>query len=213
VGGPRVLTADERVILAATEGVRYGPRAHGYHGGATLAEVAIPLIGLLPPGVAMPEGWTAHTAGPPSWWDGAAPVATPVALSSPKRRPSKKPPAQDGDGLFELPSTDLATRGARLVASTTFREAHAEIPRNRAPDPAVFQTVVDALVTAGGRLPLRAVATAAGASGRNPRGLVSVMGRVLNRDSYPVLTLVDNGQAVALNLELLDEQFPSDGVS
>ncbi|GAA0926822.1 BREX-2 system phosphatase PglZ [Pseudonocardia zijingensis] len=211
VGGARVLTLDERVILAATEDVRYGPRAHGYHGGATLAEVAIPLIGLLPPGVAMPEGWTTHTIGPPSWWDGATPVVTPVA--APKRRSSKKAPTQNGDGLFELPSTGPATRGASLVASATFREAHAEIPRNRAPEPAVFQAVVDALVTAGGRLPLRAVATAAGASGRNPRGLVSVMGRVLNRDSYPVLTLVDNGQAVALNLELLDEQFPSDGVS
>lgn len=37
------------------------------------------------------------------------------------------------------------------------------------------------------------------------------MRRVLNRDSYPVLELADNGRAVALNLTLLDEQFPVEG--
>ena len=35
-----------------------------------------------------------------------------------------------------------------------------------------------------------------------------LLGRVLNRDSYPVLTLVDGGRAVALDMTLLDEQFP-----
>ena len=40
------------------------------------------------------------------------------------------------------------------------------------------------------------------------RGLVAALGRVLNRDSYPVLTLVDGGRAVALEVTLLDEQFP-----
>jgi hypothetical protein len=209
VSGARVLAAKGRVILAATEHLRYGARAHGYHGGATLAEVAIPLVGLLPPGVAMPDGWAEHMMGAPAWWDGTASVAPPIIMPAPPRRkPSKKSPAQDGDGLFELQSAPPTTRGARLVGSATFREAHAEIPRNRAPDPAVFQAVIDALIAAGGRLPLGGFATAAGAGGRNPRGLVSVMGRVLNRDSYPVLTLVDNGRAVALNVSLLDEQFP-----
>ena len=212
VSGVRVLLPEGCAILAATEDVRYGARAHGYHGGATLAEVAIPLVGLLPPGVAMPEGWTEQTMGAPAWWEGVASVAPPPPTSArPARKPSKKQaPARAEDGLFDLPTGPPATRGARLVRSTTFREAHSEVPANRAPDPAVFQAVVDALVLAGGRLPLAGMVAAAGTTGRNPRGLVSVMGRVLNRDSYPVLTLVDNGRAVALNLTLLDEQFPPD---
>ena len=95
-----------------------------------------------------------------------------------------------------------------LVGSAAFREAHAEVPANRAPAPEVFQAVVDAVLAAGGRLPLAQVAGAAGAVGRNPRGLVSALRRVLNRDSYPVIDFADNGRAVTLNATLLDEQFP-----
>lgn len=213
VSGARLLLPEASAILAATEDIRYGPRAHGYHGGATLAEAAIPLIGLLPPGVPMPAGWTEHTMGAPSWWDDTA-AATPMAVpapAAPKRRPSKKLAAHGGDGLFEVASAPTrATRGATLIASGTFREARSELPANRAPAPAVFQAVIDALVAAGGRLPLNGVVTAAGAAGRNPRGLVTVMRRVLNRDSYPVLEIVDGGRAVELNTTLLDEQFPPD---
>lgn len=72
----------------------------------------------------------------------------------------------------------------------------------------MFAAVVDALVAAGGRLPAAAVGTAAGGAGRSPRGLVAALGRVLNRDSYSVLRLVDGGRAVELDVTLLDEQFP-----
>ncbi|MDN5750602.1 MAG: BREX-2 system phosphatase PglZ, partial [Pseudonocardia sp.] len=206
VGGARVLIPEGRAIFAATEDVRYGAKAHGYHGGATLAEMAIPLIALLPPGLPMPTGWAQHTLGAPAWWDGVDPRPTPAAVTR-RRRPAQ----QEGDGLFDLaPPGPPSTRGARVVASAAFTAARSEVPANRAPDPAVFHAVIDALVSGGGRLPLGAVVTAAGSAGRNPRGLVSAMGRVLNRDSYPVLTLVDNGRAVALNAVLLDEQFPSD---
>ena len=49
---------------------------------------------------------------------------------------------------------------------------------------------------------------AAGSGGRNARGLVAALGRVLNRDSFPVITMVDADRAVALDRALLDEQFP-----
>ncbi|MGQ0480082.1 MAG: BREX-2 system phosphatase PglZ [Pseudonocardia sp.] len=223
-GGPRMLLPQKSAILAATEDVRYGARAHGYHGGATLAEAAIPLIGLLPPGVSMPEGWAEYTLGPPSWWDdvmhvrpalGGAAAGDPAPAAqrpAPKKNPARKAAAPDGEGLFVLPAEDAAsaTRGARLVASARFREARAEIPANRAPAPAVFHQVVDALVDAGGRLPIGGVVQAAGAAGRNPRALVTAMRRVLNRDSFSVLELVDGGRAVELNVSLLDEQFPPD---
>ncbi|MDN5859653.1 MAG: BREX-2 system phosphatase PglZ [Pseudonocardia sp.] len=210
VSGPRVLTETGTAVLAATEDVRFGARAHGYHGGATLAEVAIPLIVLLPPGVAQPAGWY-PAAGPPPWWSGTA-VTDPVPAALPRRTAAKKAAAGAGEGLFELPPPEPAPqragRGATLVASSAFRNAHAEMPANRVPAPEVFEAVVDALVAAGGRLPIAAVASAAGSAGRNPRGLVAALKRVLNRDSYAVLDLVDGGRAVALDTVLLDEQFP-----
>lgn len=209
--GARVLVPGGRAILAATEEIRYGAKAHGYHGGATLAEAAIPLVVLLPPGVQMPAGWTEHTMGPPNWWDGTArALPAPAVPSSPlKKRSSKKLATPQGDGLFNIAAAaTLTSRGAKLVVSAAFKETHSEFPANRVPDPSVFRTLVDALVAAGGRLPLGDVVTVVGAAGRNPRGLVTAMRRVLNRDSYPVLELVDGGRAVELNTTLLDEQFP-----
>lgn len=213
VTGPRVLTDDGSAVLAVTEQVRFGARAHGYHGGASLAEVAIPLVVLLPPGVDVPEGWSLAGAAP-DWWTGVA-ITTASEPAAPPRRPApRKPRTEAGEGLFDLPSDDVppprrrAGRGEKLQGSPAFQAAHAEMPANRVPEPDVFAAVIDALVAAGGRLPIAAVVAAGGGAGRNPRGLVAALGRVLNRDSYPVLTLVDGGRAVALDVTLLDEQFP-----
>lgn len=222
VHGPRVLTPEGRAVLAATEELRYGARAHGYHGGATLAEVAIPLVVLLPPGMDVPAAWYPHTLGPPAWWHGVnwhgADAVRPPAPSpspAPARRPvgKTKPPVPQPEALFDVaaPAPEPAvvtSRGAQLVASDSFRSAYAGIPANRVPDPAVFAAVVDALVAAGGRLPAASMLVAGGSVGRNARGVVAALGRVLNRDSFPVITLVDGGRAVALDVDLLNEQFP-----
>ena len=216
VAGPRVLTPEGRAILAATEDLRYGREAHGYHGGASLAEVAIPLVVLLPPGTDAPAGWTLRAPGGPSWWSGDTTAApAPVAQQSPPARPSgvrRKPATTQSEALFDVPAEVRAGsstgRGARLVTSEAFRSVHAEVPINRVPEPAVFAAVVDALDAAGGRLPVASVMAAAGSGGRNARGLIAALGRVLNRDSFPVITMVDADRAVALDGALLDEQFP-----
>ncbi|WP_219414042.1 BREX-2 system phosphatase PglZ [Pseudonocardia nigra] len=214
VTGPRVLTPEGRAILAATEELRYGRESHGYHGGATLAEVAIPLVVLLPPGTETPAGWTWRAPGGPAWWTGGAAVAPlPPPPLSPSQKRRRKPVAPQAEALFDAPAPQPAPqsagRGALLVASEAFRAAHAELPANRVPAPEVFAAVVDALDAAGGRLPVAVVLTAAGSAGRNVRGVVAALGRVLNRDSFPVLTLVDGDRAVALDRALLDEQFPA----
>lgn len=223
VSGPRVLTPEGRAILAATEELRYGKHAHGYHGGASLAEVAIPLVVLLPPGIDPPAGWTVRPPGGPEWWNGTAavaPITVPPVVAAPKivapRRAAgrKKPTTDQSEALFEVapsqPAARSGGRGARLVASEAFRSVHGGIPANRVPEPGVFAAVVDALDAAGGRLPVPSVMTVAGSAGRSPRGLVAALGRVLNRDSFPVITLVDADRAVALDRTLLDEQFPPD---
>lgn len=211
IGGPRMLLSEPQAIFAATENVRYGGRAHGYHGGATLAEVAIPLIALMPPGMTTPAGWTPQSLGAPSWWDGSVPAAiiAPIPPGTVRKR-APKAPASQSEGLFDIATTPPTTRGQALVESESFRDTYATVTAGPRPSKTVFIAVIDALIDAGGRLPLGNLASVAGALGRNPRGLVSVMKRVLNRDSYPVLDLVDSGRSVQLNRQLLDEQFPPD---
>lgn len=201
VSGPRVLNPDGRAVLAARENVRYGHKAHGYHGGATLAEVAIPLMVLLPPGMEVLDGWYPHTMGEPAWWNGDPVVPAPPVSALPKRRMPAPPPSED---LF----SSQVSRGRALLAAPSFATLHSQLPANRVPSAEVFGAVVDALAEAGGRLPVSAVVQVAGSAGRNPRGFVTALGRVLNVDGFGVIGLTDDGRSVVLDLQLLDEQFP-----
>ncbi|GDY33048.1 BREX-2 system phosphatase PglZ [Gandjariella thermophila] len=217
LSGPRVLAPGGSAVLAASERLRYGRRAHGYHGGATLAEVAIPLVVLVPPGAESEraggeilDGWAVQTMGPPDWWTGRPTTATPLAPAAPERPRNRRkptPPPAEPD-LFTPDHGDGRSRGDRLIASETFQVTHRGQPRNRVPAPEVFAAVVDALIAAGGRLPVAAVLQAAGTPGRNPRGVVTALARVLNLDAYPVITLADGDRTVVLDQHLLDEQFP-----
>lgn len=211
--GPRVLVPGNEVVLAATEDLRYGKRARGYHGGASLAEVTIPLVVLLPPGALEMDGWTFHSLGPPDWWTGRAP-APPVPV---RTRPSRRRrPVDDVPTLFAepRPTQDKASRvsvGQALVASATFVAAHDAFPRNRVPSPDTVVRVVDVLVEAGGRAPVAAVLQAAGSPGRNPRALVGALKKLLNFDQFRVIDLADDDRTVVLNRTLLDEQFLDEG--
>lgn len=212
--GPRVLVPGNEAVLAATEDIRYGRRTRGYHGGASLAEVTIPLVVLLPPGAPELAGWTFHSLGPPDWWTGRA-VAAPVAPAPVPTRPSRRRsrPADDAPTLFGEPAetASQASAGQGLISSATFVAAHKAFPRNRVPDPDTVAKVVDVLVAAGGRAPVAAVLQAAGAPGRNPRALVGALKKLLNFDQFPVIDLVDDDRTVVLNRTLLDEQFLDEG--
>jgi hypothetical protein len=205
VAGSRVLAPGGRAVLAATEELRYGARAHGYHGGGALAEVAIPLLVLLPPGLDALDGWFPHTLGAPPWWSADVVPSRPPAPVPTRGRRTAAPPEPD---LFTTAAP--CSRGAALTASGIFQGVHGGLPANRVPPAGVFAAVVDALVAAGGRLSVAAVLQAAGTPGRNPRGLVTALARILNVDGFEVISLADDGRAVRLNVDLLDEQFPVD---
>ncbi|WP_165984582.1 BREX-2 system phosphatase PglZ [Streptomyces sp. YIM 98790] len=230
LAGPRVLAADGRptaLTAAWRDDLRYTARQAGYHGGASLAEVTVPVIGLVPSADLIPQNWTLlpreRTA--PAWWrggpaDGASPAAAPT--TAPVAAPTtaapvvaaagggRKRPAQHGEGIFMLPG--LGTTGERVVQTAQFR-AQREFVRH-APTEKAVAAVIDALLDAGGKLSPGAVAAAAqaatGKSQRNPERFATVLERLLNIDGYPVLGLVDSGHTVQLNKALLEQQFLAD---
>ena len=59
---PRRTAAGRSVVAAVDETIHYTPRKAGYHGGASLAEVVIPVITLLPSESLLPPGWYAYDA-------------------------------------------------------------------------------------------------------------------------------------------------------
>ena len=69
--GPRVVTPNgsQHIVALWDADAHYGARQAGYHGGASLAEVAIPVLALLPFGASPPKGWRELSAQQPRWWD------------------------------------------------------------------------------------------------------------------------------------------------
>jgi len=205
--GPRVLLGDGSVVVPWQEDIRYLPRRAGYHGGAALAEMTVPVLVLLPSAAALPAGWAvlgARQLAPP-WWDRAEPG--PVAVPTPKVTRSKKAKEpEDSVPLFAMEDRPAPpSLGARVVATEVYAGQRSFVPK--APDPATVAAVIDALVGGDGSLPLGAVATVAG---RAPRGLeffAATLQRLLNVDGYSVLSLVDGDRRLKLDQEILRQQF------
>src|SRR5690606_9761231 len=70
VHGPRVREGGGAVILPWREDIRYTGRRAGYHGGASLAEVTVPVLVLLPTGEEAPKDWVPlpRELSTPGWW-------------------------------------------------------------------------------------------------------------------------------------------------
>jgi hypothetical protein len=224
VAGPRVLEGGGRVILPWRETIRYSRRRAGYHGGASLAEITVPIIVLLPSREQVPKGWQVLSpeAVTPAWWTTRTAIAETVVLASTPVKPVKasgrtKPVVPPQDALFGEDETESTTTDAPVVTSTVGQAVVASkqytLTRSlvrKPPLPAEVAAVIDALISADGTLSLSAVASAAGRAGRNPEGLISTLQRLLNVEGYPVLSQVDGGLNVRLDLPLLREQFELD---
>ncbi|MFC7382021.1 BREX-2 system phosphatase PglZ [Sphaerisporangium rhizosphaerae] len=222
LSGPRV--AGGRLVALWDPSLRYLPSKAGYHGGASLAEVTIPLLAFLPLGSSVPEGWRALPDQRPEWWslDARPPVADEPSPAPARSRARGKKPVEavppptlfDGEtapALFDAappapavtnPNEVLVTD---LLASELFAAQHQMMPRKIAKPK--IQSVLLALLDAGGPLPLPVVADSAGEHAVRAAGFVATLQRMLNVDNYPVLSITDNGRSVRLDPHLLREQF------
>ncbi|MEU2179642.1 BREX-2 system phosphatase PglZ [Streptomyces thermolilacinus] len=234
VSGPRVRTRGGRAVLPWREDLRYTSRQAGYHGGASLAEVTVPVITLVPSADLIPEGWTLLPAEriAPGWWHGeeATPGTTTEHATADASRddtaaavgePADGEAAGDRDTRPEPPtaaapqSAGHSSLGERIVHTDPYK-AQREFVRGvqDAKGDKAVAAALDALVAAGGKLSPGAVAAAAqaatGRSQRNPERFATVLERLLNIDGYPVLQLVESGRTVQLNKALLEEQFLGD---
>lgn len=107
VAGPRVLSPDHTAVMPVVEQTRYSPaRRHGYHGGLTLNEVAIPLA-VYSADLHGIDGWEPTAFAPPSWWYSVPPaqsddLAAPAPAAKPRKKPtSKRNAGPDQAQLFE----------------------------------------------------------------------------------------------------------------
>ncbi|MCX5036865.1 MULTISPECIES: BREX-2 system phosphatase PglZ [Streptomyces] len=212
VAGPRVRTPGGRAVLPWREDLRYIARQAGYHGGASLAEVTVPVLTLVPSADQIPAGWTLLPVEDitPDWWRGSdehPPVESEPDAGAAEGRTRRHKPELQSEGIFAVPGQ--GSLGEQTVQSAPYK-AQREFVRLAPADKAVA-AVLDALLTTGGKLSPGAVAAAAqaatGKSQRNPERFATVLERLLNIDGYPVLQLVESGRTVQLDKALLAQQF------
>ncbi|WP_033324487.1 BREX-2 system phosphatase PglZ [Streptomyces yerevanensis] len=231
LAGPRVWEGGGTIVAPWREDIRYTGRRAGYHGGASLAEVTVPVLVLLPDKAMMPKGWEVlpREQATPAWWQASVlePVAEQTGTAVEERQKQAVRPRSgtrrtraEGEGLFAeadlgvpsggkaaVPDTP-ATLGARVVASEVY-EAQKEYVR-KAPEANVVAAVIDALTEAGETMSPAALASAVSATGRvrrNIDGFIATLQRLLNVEGYPVLGFIDAGHTVRLDVKLLRDQF------
>jgi hypothetical protein len=214
-----VVADGKRIVALWDPQVRYLPRKAGYHGGASLAEVTIPLLAFLPLGAGTPNGWAPVGSQQPSWWSAPA-VGTPSAILATPPPPAKSvsrskkatQPQPPSAALFDLspvtpeaPPTAAPSVVEALLASDMFQAQHGLTPR-KVPVQKI-RGALEALVDANGVLPAVVVAQRAGEQPARATGFLTTLQRILNVDNYQVLSLIDDGRTVRLDVALLRMQF------
>ena len=219
VRGPRVLAGGGEVVAAVDETVRYTPKKAGYHGGASPAEIVVPVITLLPSASLRPPDWSTYDAigHAPAWWEAPATGASQPSPAPDATMPTVKPssrkrlPAAGTDGsaaLFgvsEIMPAAASSLGTQITASPRMVGQRQFV--RRAPDDARVAALIDGLIQAGGRLTIAEAAAAAGEPPVRMSGYLAQVTRLLNVDGYAVLQATDGGRMVELNKQLLKQQF------
>ncbi len=206
VQGPRVLTEDHRAILAVNERLRYGPLKAGYHGGASPAEVVVPVAVLAP--TTLDHDLVAAPVGEPGWWDLTTPAGAPAPVAPQPVAVAAAPAAPQPD-LFSAEPAPAAVGGvgAALVASETYAAQKKLVGRLALTDASVA-ALVDGLVAAvDHRLSATRVAALLAVPANRVPMVMSQVAKLLNVEGYPVVSSDPGTQAVTLDAALLAEQY------
>jgi hypothetical protein len=223
LSGPRVVAPEPGASIIALwdNDSRYTTQKAGYHGGASLAEVTIPILAFLPLGAAPPKGWRELGLQEPPWWnpdDSAPPAATASVESKARNRQAARAAKERLDGtapMFDLPvdpsASALRPSGAsdrddlaeRLLASETFQAQRLLLARP--PQEQKLEKAVRALL----ETPLSATALAQRIGERPNRadGFAAILRQLLNYDGVEALETLADGRTLKLSIPRLREQF------
>ncbi|MEV5570212.1 BREX-2 system phosphatase PglZ [Spirillospora sp. NPDC052269] len=217
LSGPRVVEdapGGEMVALWDRD-LRYTAQKAGYHGGAALAEVAIPVLAFLPFKAAPPKGWRELGDQRPEWWRLEQEPAAPERIASSRTQGEPFAVRTSSDALFDLepeprdgappeaasPADSLASA---LLASDVFNDQLKLVARK--PPLAKIETAVRALLDSG-TLPVTALAQRVGYPVERADGFAAVLAQLLNYDGVQVLESLPDGRTLRLDTALLRDQF------
>jgi len=213
-GRGRVLTPDgaQTVVLPWSEGLRYGAKKAGYHGGATPQEVLVPLSVFWPGD--SPPLWELAPPVTPDWWAPplTAPVPEAVAIRPPSRRRSTKPVPVQPILFAELAQPPVVSAAvsapgwlSALIASEVYA-AQIKLAGKGAPREDDVRAIL-AAVAERGRLPRNVLAKRLGIAVIRLNGALAAVRRVINVDQTPIITVDETADVVELDIKQLGVQF------
>ncbi|WP_019931233.1 BREX-2 system phosphatase PglZ [Nocardia sp. BMG111209] len=217
--GPRVVWPESGASIVALwdSDSRYSAQKAGYHGGASLAEITIPVLAFLPAYADPPDGWQELGETRPKWWAGESEADQAVAVATPtvaERIVTRKALEKLTDQItLDIPipaepaltphlgdTDDLVTR---LLASDVFGIQLEQLARK--PAKTKLEKAIRALLE--GPQPATALAQRVGDPPSRARGFASILGQLLNVDGVQVLETLGDGRTLRLNPGLLRDQF------
>jgi len=206
VRGRRVLLGDGAVVLPWRENLRYTAKRAGYHGGASAAEVAVPLA-VFDSGVAESvAGWVPAKPPEPVWWLSPLAPPRPTAVVPPVSPPTAAPTLFDTEEPAAITAAPTDALVDALLASATYAAQRRRAAR-AAPDDARVRAIVGALLRHDGRLHETTLATVAQVPSARMRTVLAAVRRVLSVEGYEALSYDPDGVTVVLDLPVLREQF------
>lgn len=222
--GPRVVWEHPGASIVALwdNDSRYTAKKAGYHGGASLAEVTIPILAFLPFGAIPPKGWQELADKKPGWWtlDPEAPPALAASEQQERIHRTVRRKAQEVETdqisldlptpVEPVPEPPIAVTAstaddlvARLLATDVFEAQLEQLARK----PAIpkLEKAIRALLD--GPQPVTALAQRVGDPPTRANGFAAILGQLLNVDGAQVLETMPDGRTLRLHLPLLRTQF------
>ncbi|MBN4054936.1 BREX-2 system phosphatase PglZ [Acidimicrobium ferrooxidans] len=204
VGGHRVVEGGGCLIAPWGEGIRYGPRKTGYHGGLSPQEMVLPLVVLAADGAA-PAGWEEAPLAEPVWWvipDRRQEDAL-VKAKSMRRLTRPRPP------VAVEPPTPAAERPAwidQFLACSVLVE-QVRLCGRMSPATDLVAQFLETIAAHGATATAAALSRALAVPPLRLRGLLAVMQRLLNVEGFAVLTVDEAEDRIRLDVDLLCHQF------
>jgi hypothetical protein len=215
VRGPRVALDAGEAVLLWRDDARFGPARAGYHGGASLAELTVPVL-VYQRSLAQtaPVGWEPAPPQAPAWWNDPVIETSPAPTAAPPKKSRKKPAIKElASTLFEFeePQAPSAAKTddvvTRVLASTVYSAQMGLAGRAAAGAGPLVETVLRTLVDRGGRAHQDTVASAAGLPYAGIGQGLAVVKRLLNVEGYDILSYDSDGETLRLDVDLLKDQF------
>jgi hypothetical protein len=215
--GDRVVTDSQSVVMPWSEQLRYTKsKSMGYHGGASLQEVVIPLgIFADPSDIPLLEGWKETPKYTPDWWEAVELATSRVEEVDQefKQKKVKKPAAAEKmDDMFGEPAAtdsseefDSSLAGS-LIVSAVYIQQLQTAGRTNIKDEQV-KAFVSLLVQLQGQAMESVVCKELSIPKIRLRGFLAGLQKTLNVDGYPIVSVDRESQTIKLNIQDLKKQF------